>query len=132
MPTRSEGVRHAQPFLQEANPLLIGSGNRCQRVKGSCFQPSDPAVETWAKAQRFQRQRILLSGICIKIFLSVAAASFVWFVLRRLEYRCRRPEVLSLAKRVSVYFGAMYIISLIDDHSRLRELITAVVVVVVR
>jgi hypothetical protein len=88
----AKGKARLTPDLRsKTNPLLIGSGDRCKRVQGTCYNEDDPTVVDWMKSQDKSRSHInsqMTESTGVLVFVALAAAIIVLYVLP-LEKRFR-------------------------------------------
>jgi hypothetical protein len=98
------------PFAEkEHRPLQIGSGDRCERVKGSCYRKDDPVVAAWISSQK---EHGLEKQIALIYLFAGAAFIFVCSHLyKRGIFRDSRLYFSSSVVRFPVYFAVLLLIS---------------------
>jgi hypothetical protein len=103
------GPRRTVPFLQREQPELLGSGDRCKRVIGSCYDRSDPVVAQWLEklpprpaspdisaANALRSDGDVYAGLGVRgaaclmlLLLAAAAAAALWAAPREQRWRQR-------------------------------------------
>ena len=98
--------KRSVPF-QEQQPLLLGSGDRCERVPGSCFERTDPIVANWIESQ----EAAVYAGLGVYdalglLILLFGAAVVLILVVAPFEHRWRQQSKLYLLSARTTRLGA--------------------------
>ena len=110
------GYTRFWPKLKAPDPLLIGSGDRCARVRGSCYKAEDPAVSSWLASHH----KIIvgldspLRSPGVVILTTLGLACFFWFGMAplRRQWHRRRSTITTPSTSVRSFVGSSVLLAL--------------------
>lgn len=86
------------PVFQQSSPLMIGSGDRCKRVVGSCYVQDDPKILEWMRTQEQDEPPVDYASLVLLGCL-LSAASILWWGVSPIERHLRDSGLLTWSPR---------------------------------